>query len=65
MQLMEDQPWSPSKLRLRTCAFLDTKIQSDDDDLQLEVGTIVWFTAHSAWNSCSWLLDVLHFAAMK
>ncbi|KAK9861581.1 hypothetical protein WJX84_001329 [Apatococcus fuscideae] len=34
--LMEDQPWSPSKLRLRTCAFLDTKIQSDDDDLQLE-----------------------------
>ncbi|KAK9825957.1 hypothetical protein WJX74_001162 [Apatococcus lobatus] len=34
--LMEDQPWGPSKLRRRTCAFLDSKVQSEDDDLQLE-----------------------------
>ena len=35
---MEDQPWGSSKLRRRTCAFLDSKVQSEDDDLQLEVG---------------------------
>ena len=37
MQLMEDQPWSSSKLRRRTCAFLDTKVQASDEDLQMEV----------------------------